>query len=410
MSRKILWLLIVLFVITRAPLGWLAARPDVYDPGGLVTANDVILYEGWSAQMIDEGNAAYREVPIEYPPGSLPFILVPQFVNADRAYLTVFVAMMLLIDIAALLGLILMAQRRGSPLGPILWILAVPALGPIAYLRLDLVPAVATIWAFERTSNNDWTGTGGWIGIGGIAKLYPLLFVPAGILLATERRRFLIATTLAFVAPLLPLLPAIGDVTTSVLGYHLDRGIQVESLWGGILFMAQRSGAEAGIEYTFGALHFAGPLSATLEPIATAASILGLIAGTAVAWRIKDRRDRRKGFPEACFVILALSLATGTVFSPQFLVWLLALGATVACIADSRLRWFALLLVPVAAMTQAIFPFLYGELLAAQTLPVALLWARNAAIAVMAIGGGIALWTGYRETVSGLSTPEPVSR
>ena len=410
MSRKVLWVLILLFVITRVPMAWLAARPDLYEQKGINTASDVDLYEGWSAQMVDGGNGAYSEVPIEYPPGSLPFILGPQVINGDRSYLTSFVGVMMLIDIAALVGLIMMARRWGSSLGPFLWIFAVAALGPIAYLRLDLVPAVATIWALERASADDWMGAGGWLGVGAIAKLYPLLFVPAGILLAVQRRRFLISTAVVFVAPLLPLLPSIGDVISSVLGYHLERGIQIESLWGGILFIAQRSGADAGLGYSFGALHFGGPLSETLKPIATFMSIAGLVAGTTVAWRLKDRRDPPKAFAEACFVILAFSLATGSVFSPQFLLWLFAIGAVVTCMRDSRLRLFAISLVPIAAITQGIFPFLYTDLLYAETLPIVLLWIRNIVVVAMAIGGSIVLWTGYKEKLSGPSTPELASR
>jgi len=408
MSRKATWALIALFLVTRVPLLIAAARPEVYEYEGIVAASDVNLYEGWASQMIDQGLGAYSEVRIEYPPGSLPFILGPQVVNGDLAYLLAFVALMFLIDLAGLVGVLLMARRWGSFLGPAIWVLAVAALGPIAYLRLDLVPAVAMIWAFERTSADDWMGAGGWVGVGAIAKLYPLLFVPAGIILALRRGRFLAATVGVFVAPLLPLLPTISGVATSVLGYHADRGIQVESLWGGILFLAQRAGADAGVAYSFGALHFGGPLSETLKPIATVASLGGLALATAVAWRLRERREPTKAFPEVCFVVLAFSLTTGSVFSPQFLLWLIAIGATVACMNDSRLRPLALALVPIAVVTQALFPFLYTRLLVAETFPLVLLWARNLAVAALALGGAALLWFGYRD-VSDPSTAEPAS-
>ena len=409
MSRKVLWLLIILFVLTRVPMAWLAATPDVYEHNGILAASDVDLYEGWSSQMVDEGRGAYGQVPIEYPPGSLPFILGPQVANGDRSYLVTFVAMMVLIDIAGLFSIILIARRWGSTLGPLLWILAVASLGPIVYLRLDLVPAVATVWAFERASADDWMGAGGWIGVGAIAKLYPLLFVPAGLILAAHRRRFVLAAAAVFVAPLLPLIPAMGNLISSVLGYHLDRGIQIESLWGGILFIAQRAGADAGVGYSFGALHFFGPLSETLKPIATYASIGGLGIATAVAWKIRAVRDRTKAFPEICFVVLAFSLATGTVFSPQFLVWLIAVGAAVACMTDSRLRLFTVTLVPLAAITQALFPFLYVRLVYAETMPVFLLWLRNVSVVAIAVGGAFVLWWSYGRTITSPSTPEPAS-
>lgn len=410
MSRKALWALVILFIVLRAPVAWLAARPDLYDHDGIVTASDVSLYEGWSIQMVDEGRGAYTEVPIEYPPGSLPFILGPQVVNGDSSYLVAFVVLMVLVDAAGFLGLLIMAKRWGSILGPLLWILAVTALGPIAYLRLDLVPAVATLLAFERVSSDDWLGAGGWMGVGAIAKLYPLLFVPAGLILAGQRRRFLAATVAVFLAPLIPLLPAIGELISSVLGYHLDRGIQVESLWGAILFVAQRTGSAVGIGYSFGALHFDGPLSETLKSFATYASVAGLAIATAVAWRIRNGRDRARAFAEVCFVVLAFSLSTGTVFSPQFLLWLIAIGGTILCMRDSRLRWFALALVPVAVMTQMLFPFLYNKLLFNETFPVTLLWIRNVAVALMAIGGATMLWRSYGGGVSDPSTAELASR
>ena len=409
MSRKTTWLLVALFVATRVPMIFFAAQPDAYDYNGIVPASDVRLYEGWSAQMIDEGFGAYSEVRIEYPPGSLPFMLGPQVINGDFSYLTVFVLAMVAIDSAGLLGVMLIARRWGSMLGPFVWILAVAALGPIAYLRLDLVPAVATLWAFERASADDWMGAGGWMGVGAIAKLYPFLFVPAGLILATRRWRFLAATAGVFVAPLVPLIGSIGAVASSVLGYHADRGIQVESLCGGILFIAQRTGAEAGVGYSFGALHFGGPLSETLKPLATVASLLALALGTGIAWLIRKRREPGKAFPETCFVVLALSLTTGTVFSPQFLLWLIAIGAVVGCIPDSRLRAFAIALIPVALITHALFPFFYTRLLYAQTLPLTMLWVRNLCVAGMAFGGAFMLWRSYGRRASDPSIPEPAS-
>ena len=409
MSRKATWALIALFVATRVPLIFLAVQPDIYEYQGILPASDVALYEGWSAQMIDDNKGAYSEVPIEYPPGSLPFMLAPQVLNGNTSYLVAFVGTMVLIDVAGGLGLMVMARRWGSLLGPFIWVVGVAALGPIVYLRLDLVPAVATIWAFERSSADDWMGAGGWVGVGAIAKLYPLLFVPAGVILALRRPRFLAATLGVFAAPLLPLLPAMSSVVSSVLGYHVQRGIQVESLWGGVLFLAQRSGADAGIAYSFGALHFGGPLSETLKPIATIVSLAALALSTVVAWRLRKRRESTKAFPEICFVVLALSLTTGTVFSPQFLVWLIATGAAVACMSDSRLRIPAVALVPLAMITHALFPFLYTRLLFAETLPVTLLWIRNLGVAAIAVMGVVLLWRGYDRGVNGPSSPEPAS-
>ena len=409
MRARWIWVVVGLYVVTRVVLVWLAVSPDVYTTqDGINVSSDVGLYEGWASAMIDDGEGAYSGVKIEYPPGSLPFMLLPQVLNGDSSYLVFFVATMLVVDLAGFLGLLVLSRRWGSLLGPAVWVVAIAALGPIAFLRLDLVPAVATIWAFERASSRDWMGGGGWLGIGAIAKLYPLLFVPAGLILSPHRRRFAIATALVFIAPLLPLIPSLGDVIDSVLGYHGDRGIQVESLWGGILFIAQRGDPSVSIGFSFGALHFGGELADSLKTVATIASFGGLALGTALALKAGDR-DRAKAFPEISFVILALSLTTGTVFSPQFLVWLIAIGAVVGAMQDSRLRILTVALIPIAALTQVIFPFNYTGMLFNETGPVTLLWIRNVALLVIAIAGVFLLWTGYRRRVSAPSTPEPVS-
>jgi hypothetical protein len=247
------------------------------------------------------------------------------------------------------------------------------------------------------------------MGVGAIAKLYPLLFLPAGAILAGERRRFILAAGVVFVAPLIPLIPSFEGMVSSVLGYHSDRGIQVESLWGGILFLAQKAGDEVFLGYSFGALHFAGPLADTLKTVASVASVLGLAIGTWVATQAGNR-DKAKAYAEVSFVILALSLATGTVFSPQFLIWLIALGGVVAGMVDSRLRPLTLVLIPTAAMTHAIFPFTYSELLFGENLPVTLLWIRNLVVVTLAIAATATLWVGYRKGVSAPSIPEPASR
>jgi hypothetical protein len=409
MSRRALWIFVILFVITRIPIAWLASQPETYTHDGIVAASDVALYNGWATALIDEQQRAYSAVPIEYPPGSLPFILIPHVVPGNASYLNAFVAMMLVIDIAAFFGLYVISSRWGSRWGMVLWILALPALGPIIYLRLDLVPAVATIWAFERASARDWLGGGGWMGVGAIAKLYPLLFLPAGVILATHKRRFALAASVVFVAPLLPLIPSFQEMVSSVLGYHSDRGIQVESLWGGILFLAQKTGSDVSLGYSFGALHFDGPLAETLKTVAAVASIVGLVVGTWIATRARDR-DRGKAYAEVCFVILVLSLATGTVFSPQFLIWLVAIGGVVAGMTDSRLRPFTLVLIPTALVTHAIFPFMYNDLLFGEDLPVALLWIRNAIVVILAVAAAATLWVGYRKEVNVPSTPELASR
>jgi hypothetical protein len=197
-----------------------------------------------------------------------------------------------------------------------------------------------------------------------------------------------------------------GSVVHDVLGYHTARGIQVESTWGGILFVAQRLGTDAPVGYSYGALHFAGHLADVLKPVSSIASLVALVVVTAVVWR-RRREQSATLLAESTFVLLALELALGSVFSPQYLVWLIALGAAVACINGTKLRNATLFLLPAAVLTQLLFPFLYNELLVATTKPVAILWIRNLTILGIGLWGLWKLWVGR---VSDPSTEELASR
>ena len=378
------------FIATRALLVWGAMSPDTYSNYGIVPASDVDTYESWANAIVQDQRAAYSEVRIEYPPGSLPFVLIPEEVRGSHSYLAAFIAMCVLLDAVGLVGLIVLARRWGSSAGPWLWVIALFLLGPVTELRLDLAPAVATIWGLERASARDWTTSGGWFGFAAMAKLYPFLLLPLGFLTARRRVAFTVAALGVAVAVLLPLAPRVGDVVHDVLGYHTKRGIQVESTWGAALFVARHLGSDVDVVFNFGALHFSGHAADVLKPISSALSLLAVGLVTFLVWR---RRERSAAlFAESAFVLLALELTLGSVFSPQYLVWLIALGAVVVSRKDTPFRRAALTLVPVATVTAFLFPFLYTDMLAGDATALTLLWLRNLGVLGVGLWGLWALW------------------
>ena len=100
MSRRTLWILVVLFALTRIPVAWVAMNPPVYEQEGINAGSDVDLYHGWASALVNDGQGAYSDIRIEYPPGSLPFMLIPEIVPGDDNYLSSFVVMMAVIDVA----------------------------------------------------------------------------------------------------------------------------------------------------------------------------------------------------------------------------------------------------------------------------------------------------------------------
>jgi hypothetical protein len=405
MTRRAVIVLIVAFAVTRAVTGYLADHPERYGPEGSKVTGDPGIYEFWAGQILVDHLNPYSEIGMEYPPGALPFIVAPGVEKPiEDSYRTRFVVLMIGVDLVGLFGLLLLARRWGSLLGPWLWVAAVPLLGPIAYNRLDLVPAVATILAIERLSARSWFGGGGWLGYGVVAKVYPALFLP--LLLAAARRKQI--GTGALVIAGLFLVPYVGfleDVYRNVVGYHTDRGIQIESLPSFVLLLASKFGHPIGINFSFGALHVDSSFAPTLKVVAQVLSLAVVAAGVWLALRLRHA-GRDASAPETAgimFMTMAGTMGVGTVFSPQFLLWLSALAAAVLCDRDSWLRAPAITVLPVAAITQLVYPFFYGQLVAVDAAALVLLASRN----ILVLFVGLETFLALRARTRALAAPEP---
>ncbi|CAN5562510.1 hypothetical protein BH24ACT26_BH24ACT26_00520 [soil metagenome] len=370
---------------------WLADHPEHYGPSDTKVTGDAELYAFWASALVAEGRAPYSGVRIEYPPGALPFIAAPTLWKSHAgSYRTGFIALMVLVDAAGAAGLWTIARRHGTLWGPWLWVLLIPLLGPLAYLRLDLVPAAATIWAVERASARSWFASGGWLGFGALAKLYPALLLPAALIASPRRTRLLAGASIVFLLPLVPLVGSLGDLWDSVIGYHSGRGVQVESTWGLGLLVASKIGYPVAVSYDFGAFHVGAEAAETVELAALIAAGLVLAGGTWLTARLVPRGDAAR-LAAAMFATLAGTMAVGTVLSPQFLLWLVALGAAAASFKPAPIIVPVLLLLPAAALSQALYPFLYNDLLASHPVPLVLLGLRNLCLAGAALGTWVTL-------------------
>jgi hypothetical protein len=394
-------LLLALFVVTRAGGAWLANHPEKYRAGPITVSGDVDYYENWATGVIREGGTAYDDVKIEYPPGNLPFIFAPLAAPEGDTYRSWFIGLMLVVDALGLLGLVVLARRQGSWWGPWLWTFLVPLLGPISYCRLDMVPAVATIWALERAQAKGWFWAGALFGLGAVTKIYPA-FLLVVALARRWRTRLALGAAAALVLAVLPFLGVLGGLWDSVVGYHTGRGLQVESTWSAGLLAASHFDRPALIVFEHGAFHTQSTGAGLLK---TASSALSLGTVAAAAW-LARRRVGENSFADLAVLLfgtLALLLALGSVFSPQFMLWLSALGAVVAAAAPRRLRVGLVLLAAANGLSQALFPFHYEGLLQHRVGPLVLLGVRNACVAAIGLLVFQALWR------RGLTPAEPQS-
>jgi hypothetical protein len=381
------WLLLAAWLLAFAMTRWLPAAvtfdPTLYGPEISDPTGDLRLYGGWGDRIVGEGLAPYREIDIEYPPGSLPFVIVPALLAGGGFSPTIFVVLLGVVDVAALGALLLLARRTGSYRGAAVWLLLPPLLGVLLYARLDVIPAVATLLALERGHARRWFASGVWFGLGAAAKLFPALLIPLALLAAAGRRaRLLAGVALGAAAAWLPFVGDTGEMLGDVLGYHSARGIHLESLWGSLLNLQRIAGGPVDLVFEYGAFHITGPSAPAMLRWTTWIS-LGVVAVcvliAVVRW-LRHPALAHAELPLAATTMLALLLGTGRVFSPQFLLWLLAAAAVLCAVLPRVALWAAPLLAVIVVLTAAGYPLGFDLLRDGERWPALVLVYRNGAV------------------------------
>jgi hypothetical protein len=377
-------LVVGLWLLTRAVLLVISLNPRLYSAA---VFGDVRFYAAKVERML-QGELPYRDVAIEYPPGSVPFTILPALVGGTGAgYRLAFACEMLLVDAVGLWAATRLASvvDHGRRRIPLAYVLAIVAMGPLLLLRFDLVPAVCVLLAAAMAAE----GRPGWaaaaLGYGTAAKIFPGVLAPLlvlGLVPALGWRRSLLRTVPPFLAGFgLTVVPAlllsVGGTADSVL-FHVQRGVQIESLWANAIGLLDVLGVvQARTVNGFGAYDLSSSVSGAAKLLSGVATLAALAAAAWLVWR-RARRDGGLGPADwaAAFTVGVFAFVLPTrVLSPQYLVWLCApMAALAAGLAGRRALW---VLVAAAAVSQVIFPFRYTQLRRLYPFDVGLLTLRN---------------------------------
>jgi len=395
-------LVVGLWVLTRAILLVVSLNPRLYSAA---VFGDVRFYAA-KVERIFQGELPYRDVAIEYPPGSVPFTILPGLVVGTGAgYRVAFACEMVLVDAVGLWAASRLARivDQGRRRIPLAYVLAMVAMGPLLVLRFDLVPAVCVLLAATMAAE----GRPGWaaaaLGYGTAAKIFPGVLAPLlvlGLVPAMGWRRSLLRTVPPFLAGFgLTVVPAlllsVRGTADSVL-FHVQRGVQIESLWANAIALLDLfGGPQARTVTSFGAYDLSSSVSDAAKLLSGVAT-LAMLAGA--AWLVWRRSRRLGGLGPAdwaaAFAVGVFAFVLPTrVLSPQYLVWLCApMAALVALLAGRRALWA---LVAAALVSQVIFPFRYSQLRRLYPFDVGLLTLRNlllivaCLLVVRAFGGAV---------------------
>ena len=277
-------LVVGLWLLTRAVLLVVSLNPRLYSAA---LFGDIRFY-GAKVERMFQGELPYRDVATEYPPGSVPFTILPALVvGTGGGYRLAFACEMLLVDAVGLwaatrLGRVVDAGRRRIPLA---YVLAMVAVGPLLVLRFDLVPAVCVLVAVAMAAEGRFGWAAAALGYGTAAKIFPGVLAPLlvlGMVPALGWRRSLLRTVPPFLAGFgLTVVPALAlsvrGTADSVL-YHVQRGVQVESLWANLIGIAHLFGLPARTVYGFGAYDLSSSLSGPFKALSGVATLAALAA------------------------------------------------------------------------------------------------------------------------------------
>ena len=313
----------------------------------------------------------------EYPTPVVWILWLPYGASLGNrvGYLVAFIIFMLALDALFTYALWRSAARRHDTAIDF-WLIFVPLIGPLSYLRFDMLPAVLAGGALLAARRKPWV-TGALTGLGAAIKLWPALLIGAFTSYRADRRPAGIAfVVVGFGLALISLIFGGWLRLISPLTWQSDRGLQVESIWATPLMLARAvkpdywtvdmpryqayeifgSGVEAWV---------------MISNIATLFGLALIILVTIRAFRYDGSTPVAIGF--VIVAIVAIMTITNKTLSPQYLLWL---GGPMAALLAFRpqalpgeqpaINRMAGQLLILALLTQLVYPLLYDSYLGLQ--------------------------------------------
>jgi hypothetical protein len=367
--------------------------------GGPVTGD--VLYYARSLHPMFYGGTL-RQTLQEYPVPVLG-IMLPQYLLGalnSVAFAFLFVASMLAVD-GAFTSFLWRAGGRRRGTAVTFWLLFAPAMGPLAYFRFDLVPAVLTgagLLAVVRRPRV----TGALTALGVALKLWPVVMLPVFLLRRASRTAVLGAFGVTGLT--------LGAASVAVAGYsrlvspvnwQAARGLQIESVPATPLMLARALHPHGIWDVRTSKYKATELFGAGVHAMVLLSTTVTLGALLVLAWLLlRARRSPEASLVTLGWIILAAAAVltvTNKTLSPQYILWLGGPVAAQFVLAprDAALHRAARVLLALSVVTQLIYPVWYAELVNVgwHTLPMTLLLAvRNVLLVRLTWLAGAEVW------------------
>ncbi len=378
-KRLVLWLAFLAVHAVVAMLGWWWPNQpmgDVY-----------LVYEPWSTNALNGHGIVGITEPFVYPVLALVPMIAAHALAWIGGYTVGWAILMVILDAVAFAVLVGTARSRPRVLAAWFWLAFLLVLGPIAMYRIDAVVVplalLGLLWLTRRPALASALVTlAAWI------KVWPAALVLAAVI--AVRRRVGVVLAAGGVSVLVAgAVVALGGAAHlfGFIGEQTGRGLQIEAPVSTVYLWQAVAGVEGSfLYYDRDILTFQVTGPGVDAVIAVMTPLLAItVAAVAAIGIVKSARGAafvRLAPPLAVALVLAF-IVVNKVGSPQFESWLIA-PLTWWIVLDRRAaRVPAILGLVIAGATQLVYPLLYGGVLAAAALPIAVLTARNLLLVVL---------------------------
>src|SRR5713226_3640007 len=329
----------------------------------------------------------FHMLPLEYPPLTLAVFSLALL--APLAYYQLVFAVLMALTTVLISWLLLRYGPRGSALVFALYMLI--GAWATAEGRFDLVPAALTFLSLIAAERKHWTSAYVALAFGFLLKIYPILFLPA-LFIAEQQdthniyipaklhtlntlagelwqtlqgiRHWRWKNVLLFFAILLAISGffALFDFNGAVLSqvsYFANRPLQVESSGSILLWLGEFIGFPVHIVYSFGSINMVSALGGAVSNLLEILFIAGYIYAIFLQWR------GELDIVQTSLSLLLVFIATGKVFSPQYLIWVIPLLAY----SGAYDRFWLVAWGSISLLTTIIYPYFYTRIIDSDKIP-----------------------------------------
>jgi uncharacterized membrane protein len=358
----------------------------------------------------------YREVFFEYPPVLMAPILAARAPTTTFWGFTRALAFVLSLAYVACLWVAYRIWQHFPERRRVSWhmvlagsLTGVLCLGQIYVTRLDVIPSLVVLLAVWAFLTGRWYASAAWLAVGVLTKGYAIVLAPIFglVLLRQGKYRALVVSAAIAVAILTVVNVGLGWVSQgeywTSFRFHAERGIQIESLYALVPYLAHLLlGAAITVYDAHNSMNIDMAHIGLLLKASTVMPVVTMIALYVMFWRVLKSRSAEEIEPgQVVGMVLLLVftfMLTFKVLSPQFLVWLTPLIYLSAPSRRSTLFFGCFL--AIMLVTQLIWPGFYYLLEEAHPVGVALLVIRNVGLLALFVWLLRDWWRTYQPSVA----------